>query len=52
MQTLIIDNYDSITYNLFQYLAEINGAEPTVVRNDAPGWRLAAGVHPDSLESP
>jgi len=30
---LIIDNYDSFTYNLFQYLSELD-AEPTVVRND------------------
>ena len=33
-QTLIIDNYDSFTYNLVQYLAEL-GAELEVVRNDA-----------------
>jgi len=34
---LVIDNYDSFTYNLVQELAEL-GAEPTVVRNDA--WSL------------
>jgi len=34
---LVIDNYDSFTYNLVQELAEL-GAEPTVVRNDA--WTL------------
>jgi len=30
---LLIDNYDSFTYNLFQYLCEL-GAEVNVVRND------------------
>ena len=38
MKTLLIDNYDSFTYNLFQLLAEANGDEPTVVRNDAASW--------------
>jgi anthranilate synthase/aminodeoxychorismate synthase-like glutamine amidotransferase len=32
--TLVIDNYDSFTYNLVQYLGEL-GAEIDVVRNDA-----------------
>jgi anthranilate synthase component 2 len=36
-RVLVIDNYDSFTYNLVQELAEL-GAEPTVVRNDA--WTL------------
>ena len=31
---LLIDNYDSFTYNLYQYLSEL-GASVTVVRNDA-----------------
>ncbi|MCD9522287.1 aminodeoxychorismate/anthranilate synthase component II [Photobacterium carnosum] len=31
---LIIDNYDSFTYNLYQYFCEL-GAEVVVVRNDA-----------------
>ena len=31
---LLIDNYDSFTYNLYQYLAEL-GAEVVVRRNDA-----------------
>ena len=34
---LVVDNYDSFTYNLVQELAEL-GAEPTVVRNDV--WTL------------
>jgi anthranilate synthase/aminodeoxychorismate synthase-like glutamine amidotransferase len=33
MNVLVIDNYDSFTYNLVQYLGEL-GAEMTVVRND------------------
>jgi anthranilate synthase component II len=33
---LLIDNYDSFTYNLYQYICEL-GAECRVVRNDAIG---------------
>ncbi|WP_018349605.1 aminodeoxychorismate synthase component I [Longispora albida] len=40
MRTLLIDNYDSFTYNLFHYLAEVTGHEPVVIRNDDPAWRL------------
>jgi para-aminobenzoate synthetase len=38
VKTLLIDNYDSFTYNLFQLLAEANGDEPIVVRNDDADW--------------
>ena len=34
MRLLVIDNYDSFTYNLVQYLGEL-GAEMDVLRNDA-----------------
>ena len=34
MSALVIDNYDSFTFNLVQYLGEL-GAQPEVVRNDA-----------------
>ena len=34
MRVLLVDNYDSFTYNLVQYLGEL-GAEPVAVRNDA-----------------
>src|SRR3954469_23547546 len=33
MKVLVVDNYDSFTYNLVQYLGEL-GVEPDVVRND------------------
>ena len=36
MKTLLLDNFDSYTYNLFQLIAQVQGTEPTVVRNDAP----------------
>ncbi|MGK5731067.1 aminodeoxychorismate synthase component I [Streptomyces sp. URMC 124] len=38
MRTLLVDNYDSFTYNLFHYLARVNGRPPEVVRNDDPDW--------------
>ncbi len=34
MRVLVLDNYDSFTFNLVQYLGEL-GADPLVVRNDA-----------------
>ncbi|WP_046727346.1 aminodeoxychorismate synthase component I [Streptomyces humi] len=40
MKTLLIDNYDSYTYNLFQLISEVNGEEPVVVRNDDGGGAL------------
>jgi len=35
IRTLLIDNYDSYTYNLAHYLAVVNGLPPVVVYNDA-----------------
>jgi anthranilate synthase component 2 len=45
---LLIDNYDSFTYNLAQYLAEL-GAEVRVVRNDAITVEEALAMHPSHL---
>jgi anthranilate synthase/aminodeoxychorismate synthase-like glutamine amidotransferase len=45
MNVLVIDNYDSFTYNLVQYLGEL-GAEVDVVRNDEPG---VLGREPDRV---
>jgi para-aminobenzoate synthetase len=38
VNTLVIDNYDSFTYNLVHLLTVVNGQEPTVVRNDEASW--------------
>ena len=49
MKTLLIDNYDSFTYNLFQLIAEVNGQEPLVVRNDELSWRELARLRVDNI---
>ncbi|CAM6088567.1 unnamed protein product [Calypogeia fissa] len=38
IRTLLLDNYDSYTYNLFQLLSVINGVAPVVLRNDDITW--------------
>jgi anthranilate synthase component II len=45
---LVIDNYDSFTYNLVQYLGEL-GAEARVYRNDAITVAQVTAMHPDSI---
>ncbi|MBC8103099.1 MAG: aminodeoxychorismate/anthranilate synthase component II [Cytophagales bacterium] len=45
---LVIDNYDSFTYNLVQYLGEM-GQEVVVHRNDAITTDEIAALHPDYL---
>jgi len=45
---LVIDNYDSFTYNLVHYLNEL-GAETLVVRNDAMTVREALGLKPQGI---
>jgi anthranilate synthase component II len=45
---LLIDNYDSFTYNLYQYLCEL-GARVTVVRNDAITVAEARELAPDYI---
>ena len=40
MKLLMIDNYDSFTFNLVQYFGEL-GAQVEVVRNDETGWLVA-----------
>jgi len=48
MKVLVVDNYDSFTYNLVQYLGSL-GADPTVVRNDVLAPSQAAGMGFDRL---
>jgi anthranilate synthase/aminodeoxychorismate synthase-like glutamine amidotransferase len=48
MKVLVIDNYDSFTYNLVQYLGEL-GAEPDVVRNDLVGVEELLARNPDRV---
>jgi anthranilate synthase/aminodeoxychorismate synthase-like glutamine amidotransferase len=45
---LVIDNYDSFTYNLVQYLGEL-GAEVGVVRNDKATVEELRDLRPDRL---
>jgi para-aminobenzoate synthetase len=49
VKTLLIDNYDSFTYNLFQLLAEANGEEPVVVRNDGATWEELSRWEVDNI---
>jgi anthranilate synthase/aminodeoxychorismate synthase-like glutamine amidotransferase len=48
MRTLIIDNYDSFTYNLYQYVGELD-ERPLVFRNDAVTLADVAKHRPDRL---
>ena len=48
MRVLVIDNYDSFTYNLVQYLGEL-GAEVLVRRNDEVTPREVLELHPDRI---
>lgn len=45
---LVIDNYDSFTYNLVQYLGEL-GAQLTVWRNDAFELDAVGQLNPDGI---
>jgi para-aminobenzoate synthetase len=49
MRTLLIDNYDSYTFNLFHLLGEVNGSEPVVVRNDELPWEELATLGADNV---
>lgn len=48
MRVLVIDNYDSFTYNLVQYLGEL-GASPMVWRNDRFALEEVEALNPDRI---
>ncbi|CAK4621949.1 hypothetical protein LEN26_017978 [Aphanomyces euteiches] len=52
VQTLLLDNYDSYTYNMYQMLAQVNGLEPVVFFNDAFGgdWNAAFAAFLERVE--
>ena len=45
---LVIDNYDSFTYNLVQYFGEL-GADPVVKRNDAVSVEEVIRMKPERI---
>jgi anthranilate synthase component 2 len=49
MRVAILDNYDSFTYNLFQYVAELVGERPMVFRNDELTFEQFQEKRPDAV---
>ena len=47
-RVVVVDNYDSFTYNLVQYLGEL-GAEPIVHRHDAISVQEIEALGPDAI---
>jgi anthranilate synthase component 2 len=48
MKTVILDNYDSFTFNLYQYVGELDTA-PLVFRNDAISIEQLTDLKPDRI---
>ena len=49
MTVLIIDNYDSFTYNLYQQIGGITGDAPAVYRNDAISLEQIKALNPTHI---
>ncbi len=49
MRTLLIDNYDSFTFNLYQFIAEVSDELPIVVRNDSAPWSEISQMDFDNI---
>ena len=46
---LIIDNYDSFTYNIFQYMTELTEKKIKVVRNNRITIEEIVNLHPEGI---
>lgn len=42
MKTLLIDNYDSFTWNLYHLVAQVIGDKPKIIKNDDPNFSVAS----------
>ena len=53
VRTLLVDNHDSYTFNLYQLIADVTGRAPRVLANDDPRLaRLEPGAHDVAVISP
>jgi para-aminobenzoate synthetase len=52
VKTLLLDNFDSFTFNLYQMLAQVNGELPIVARNDACWDQLRSLAYDNIVISP
>jgi len=48
-KTLVIDNYDSFTYNLVHLIADVNQVEPIVIKNDECDWAGISRLQFDNI---
>jgi len=53
VKVIMVDNYDSFTYNLVHYIGQISGVTPDVFRNDedlvGTGELLGSGAEPQHV---
>lgn len=52
MHLLIVDNHDSFTFNLVDYVRRVTGTEPTVVPNDTPWAQVDLALYDAAIISP